>query len=159
MEKIEADRIVDIGLLSAEEVKAARTTIPPVSGNWWLRAPGHDGMVSIVYEDGSIITGVYVNDAYIGVRPALWVNQVPVLPIGEKALFGNCVWTQIAEGIFLCDAIICWMNFRKDWKAEDANAYEASNVNTFLSGWLLQKLMNKGCNIKAFLDKMRHRIP
>ncbi|MCL1995007.1 MAG: DUF6273 domain-containing protein [Defluviitaleaceae bacterium] len=63
-----------IFLLSIEETK--KYNIPLAEGWWWLRLPGFiNGYAAGVCGDGGIfIYGIDVNDAFGGVRPAMWMD-------------------------------------------------------------------------------------
>ncbi len=131
--------VTEITLLSVEEYEAAKDNIPPLNEYWWLRSPGfYSNIAACVAPDGGVHDiGDYVNAGSVGVRPALRVNPQSLnLQIGEKAQYGGHTFTRITEDMLLCDEFICKMTFRKDWQADNANDYEASDVKTFLDKWL-----------------------
>ncbi len=148
--------ITDITLLSIEEYEAAETNIPSVDGWWWLRSPNCLGLYAAcvrpgggVNDNGHIITG------YIGVRPAIRINSKSVnLQIGDKVRLEGFTWTYVSEGILLCDSIIIKMPFRKDWKAEDANHYEASDVKAYLDKRLVICQRAKVCKVPRDRDNI-----
>ncbi len=143
MKKLNSNEILGISLLSVTEAMAADNNIPLVAAYWWLRTPSYDHMTAVVSNDGSVITnGGNVDNAHFAVRPVLYADMESesVLPIGEKILFGDRIWTHIAKNVFLCDEVIAWMAFRKDRKAADANAYEASDIKKYLDTWLSRTL-------------------
>lgn len=144
MEIINQDKI---DLLSVKEYKAAEDNIPPLNEYWWLHSPGNDSLdTACVTPCGDIHDyghSVFVN--HVGVRPVIRINPRSVnLQIGEKAQCGGRTFTYIAEGILLCDEIICKMPFRKDWQADDVNDYETSDVKMFLDEWLNKAMSECG---------------
>lgn len=127
--------ITAITLLSIEEYKVAEDNIPPVDNGWWLRSPGgYRFNAACVYPGGVVDDyGATVSFDFVGVRPALRFNPTSLnLQIGEKVLSGGFTWTHVSEGLLLCDRIITQMPFRKDWQAEDADKYEASDVKKYI---------------------------
>lgn len=127
--------ITDITLLSIEEYEVAKDNIPSVDGWWWLRSPNCFSLYATCVRPGGGVNGNghIVNGYYIGVRPAIRINPKSVdLQIGDKVRLKGFTWTYVSEGILLCDSIITQMPFRKDWKAEDANRYEASDIKAYL---------------------------
>lgn len=136
MQKTDID-IKGITLLSLEEFLESRKNIPLYDRLWWLRTP---------YSDNGLNTGRvdvhgdlddnYVITHYVGVRPALILDRESSnLEIGDKLQIKGYAWTIISDRYALCDDIIETMPFRKDWKAPDANVYEASDIKKFLEDW------------------------
>lgn len=129
--------ITGITLLSIEEYKVAEDHIPPLDKYWWLRSPGlgRDFAACVIPGFGVNGYGHYVYHDY-GVRPALRINPGSVdFQIGDKVGLGGFTFTYISKELLLCDAIITFMPFRKDWQADDANEYEASDVKKSVDSW------------------------
>lgn len=137
---IDVDVMVDgITLLSVEEYEKHKRDIPSMSSSWWLRSRG------IFDFDAALVTGydaVYccgynVTDHELVVRPALKINpESSNLQIGDKILFRGYRWTVISAEYVLCDEGVTQMVFRRDWRADDANVWEASDVKKWLEEWL-----------------------
>ena len=129
-----------ITLLSVEEAESLLTEKERrYSNSWWLRTPGY-------YRDGACYVGsngyVYcygdgVDGDDVGVRPALIINlESSDLKVGDTFKFGD-------KEFKILSPTIAWMHkddigrcaFRKDWEADDANNYEASDVKKFVDEW------------------------
>lgn len=127
-----------VTLLSVEEAQAAKEWLKPMRGCWWLRSPGHyDYWTAVVNGRGNVgDIGGNVDDTY-GVRPALKIRNLESsnLEIGSKFMAKGLPWTVISGNLALCDEIVTEMPFREDWKVEDANVYEASDVKRWLEKW------------------------
>ncbi len=136
--QLKKDDILEITLLSAEEMDAAKENIPIFEGWWWLRTPGaRSDYVRCVNPEGDIDNdGRFVCGDMVGVRPALRIRPASAdLPIGSKFLFGELSWTVIAPGLALCDGYLCTMYFRKFYQEADANMYETSDIRKYLNEW------------------------
>ena len=127
--------ILDVTLLSKEEYEKCKKYIPLLDKWWWLRSFGnYQGDSAIINNVGSIFSSdVDLDDAVI--RPALSILKSPSLRIGDKFKLVGYTWTIIDETIALCDSHIGECCFRKDWKAENANVYEVSDVKKHLENW------------------------
>lgn len=129
--------ILDVALLSKEEYEKCKEYIPPLDEWWWLRSQGSDDdYAAFVYGYSGRVDsdGIDVNYTY-GVRPSLFILKSPFLRIGDTFKLAGYMWTVIDETIALCDSYIGKSCFRKDWKAEDANVYEASDVKRYIEDW------------------------
>ncbi len=127
-------KIAGITLLSTEEYKAYKDNIPKVDFAWWLRSlyvdAHHDaGFVAIVG-----FPGFATVDTHIFARPALYLESSN-LQIGDKFKLARRTWTVISKEYALCDDDIGRCSFREDWRAEDANDYEASDIKMFIEIW------------------------
>ncbi len=130
-----AIEVTDISLLSNEEYEAAKDNIPAVNIWWWLCSPSWlSCLVSCVGLNGIVGGNSYhVSNGDIGVRPVMrFKPEFANIPTGDKLRLDGFLWTVIAPGLALCDSAICTMPFRKDWKAEDANHYETSDIKAYL---------------------------
>ena len=112
---------------------------------WWLRSPGNNQKyAAVVGSDGSVYYfGDYVSNVDNCGRPALILSSlkssnlksIKELGVGERFEFGGYTFTIISNKLALCDEVIAKMAFRKDWKTEDANVYEKSDIKKFLDNW------------------------
>lgn len=130
--------------LSIEEFRSLKDKIPPTKEKigilpdcWWLRSPGDDAFrAAIVYGtyNHADATGFNVDGEY-GVRPALCISNLESLQVGDKFELAKHHWTIISDKYALCDDIIGESPFRKNYKAKNANDYEASDVKQYLETW------------------------
>ena len=108
---------------------------------WWLRSP---------YFRSSNNAGEVVDDGWVdildvdrtdGARPALKIRNLVSsnLKIKDQIQLAGYTWTVIAEDIILCDEIVGHTAFKKDWKAQDANVYEKSDIKAWLKNWAKEK--------------------
>ena len=58
----------------------------------------------------------------------------------SKFDFAGHVWTVVPGKLALCDDFIGYGCFRKDWRAIDANEYEASDVKKYIENWFNQQI-------------------
>lgn len=132
--KIEIDEIT---LLSVEEYETYQNAIPKIDSWWWLRSPGACIVANAadVAFDGSIHTISVTSDD--GVRPALRIKNPESfdIGIGDKFRLAGYIWTMIEDGLALCDDVVGNCAFRKNWKAQDANIYEKSDIKKWLENW------------------------
>ena len=129
-------QFTEITLLSKEEYLANKDLISLRSW-WWLRSPYPEtsSYAGFVYDDGYISydpTGS--EDVYV--RPALRYDLKSCnLRPGDKVEIAGYLWTVLRGGLILCDEIAGSVPFRKDYKAEDANIYETSDVKKYIEEW------------------------
>ena len=107
--------------------------------HWWLRSPSYyDYKAAFVDgERGDVsVDGTFVLESF-GVRPALEISDLKSsdLQIGDQFNYGGRSFTVISDQYALCDEIIERYPFRKNWKAKDANVYEASDIKKFVDDW------------------------
>ena len=108
---------------------------------WWLRSPSDSRYASFVDFAGwayYYYCCCDVNDTDRGfVRPALIINlESSDLEVGDIFEFGG-------KEFKILSPTIAWMHkddigrctFRKDWEADNANDYEASDVKKFVDEW------------------------
>lgn len=128
--------IKDITLLSTEAYEACKDIVPNIA-QWWLRSPGNNCITAASVDcDGNIYyigRSVYGGDR--AVRPAL-IFKSSNFQIGDKIKVVGYDWTVISDNMMLCDDVIGHTYFRKDWRAEDANVYEKSDIKKWLEKWL-----------------------
>lgn len=126
--------ISEVTLLSRDEYVNYKNNISKLDQWWWLRSPGdYYYSAALAYTDGTICDCSVINDIG-GIRPALKFSN-PNLQIGDRFFAANYNWTVIGEGIALCDECVGQIAFRADWRANDANDYEASDVKKWLDRW------------------------
>lgn len=134
----EVDIIRDITLLSIAEYEKYKDIIPLVDGWWWLRSPGYySDRAARVLLDGVVdIYGDFVEyyDS-TAVRPALIFSPKPSLKKGDKIYLAGYTWTIISRDMMLCDDVVGYTYFRKDWEAKNANDYKASDIKKWLHNW------------------------
>lgn len=140
-EAIDLD-IKGITLLSIEEYKACKEHIKHTSPSWWLRSPGLNCLrAAVVFSFGDIYNSgdfIYVP---FGVRPVLEINlKTSNLQIGDEIELMNCRWTVISNKLILCNEIIAKRPFRKDWRTDNANDYNKSDIKQWLEDWFTEKV-------------------
>ena len=137
--------IKDITLLSIDEYEACKNTVPSVDGWWWLRSPGYysNSAASVDRGGGVDDDGNYVDYDHYAVRPAL-VYESNYLQFEDKVKILNYTWTVISKNILLCDDIVGYTCFREDWRVDDANDYEKSDIKKWLENWWKERV--KKCN-------------
>lgn len=137
--KKEADLdIAEVTLLSAEEYEAAKDVIPMRDEFWWLRSPCSEGSNRAGFvDDRGRLDFDGVDNEYVGVRPALRIRKLRSsnLSRGDKFELARHVWTIVSDSLALCDDIVGYTRFRKDWKDEEANDYESSDIRAWLECW------------------------
>ena len=134
--------IAKITLLSVAEYKACNPRIPPIKDVWWLRSPGYySSLVTFVFANGGGVNhrGDGVDYDKNAVRPVLRISNYESFDLSDKFDMAGYTWTVIADGLAICDRIVGRTAFRKDWKAEDANDYEKSDVKKWLENWAKEK--------------------
>lgn len=133
--------IVDVTLLSKEEaMQVGNTDILSAEDNWWLRTPGEGYChAPCVDKAGHVINSGAYSNADFGVRPALVVNDLSLLNLGDKITAAGQVWTVISADLVLCDRIVGECTFRDDYTAFDANVYATSDVRKWLNVWARKK--------------------
>ena len=126
--------ILDITLLSIKEAKKLPREMREAECSWWLRSPGNIAYkAAFVY--GGIVdgNGHYVANDF-GVRPVLKLKSSPFKK-GNSFSYKGYQWDMITDNTALCQSIVGKSPFRKDWRAADANNYEASDIKKWLEDW------------------------
>lgn len=125
-------------LLSVDEYEKYKKEIPLLSGkSWWLRSPGFNDEYAACVSSRSF--GSFVSYP-LGVRPALQISNPESFQSGEKFSFGENTFTYLGEGFAICTKSIGNCAFRKNYKANDANNYEASDVKKYVDAWYEKQL-------------------
>ena len=134
-EKVEVP-IYGIKLLSIEEYQENRDIICDLDGWWWLRSPGHYRNYAVhVYTNGGLDC-IHVDYNNGCVRPALIGNlKSSNLKRGDKIEVAGYTWTVLNNELALCDKGVGKTCFRKDWEANNANDYDASDIKKWLHDW------------------------
>ena len=141
-------QVNEVTLLSVEEFEAARGLIPLLNEWWWLRSPGgNSSRAATVSSYGRVNTlGSLVNYTTYVVRPALRIKNLKSLDlqIGDQICgLAGYDWTVISDSLALCNDGIGDHCFRSDYKAEDANIYDVSDVKKYLGEWAENSLKKK----------------
>ena len=134
-------QINEITLLSKEEYLDAKENIPAIHKRWWLRSPGYYQYYAVYVRGVGSLSRSYVDIGSACVRPALKIlnDKSSNLNIGDKFNMAGYTWTVILEGTALCDTVVGNTCFRKDWKSDDANKYDASDIKKWLESWAEEK--------------------
>lgn len=138
-------QISEITLLSKEEYSFAEEVIRPIDGWWWLRSPGYSQDNAALVRYAGSLSSTYVGNDSGCVRPALRIRNPKSsnLKVGDKLQVAGYVWTIVLgtadKFVALCDDSIGTIAFRYDWKADDANDFEKSDVKRYLNEWAEQK--------------------
>jgi len=136
-------QIAEVTLLSKEEFEIAENNISAIRGWWWLRSPGftlHNAALVYDYDDG-LLYDHDVDDDRGCVRPALRIVQTPYgLKLHDVIELAGYSWTIVCVlenyCYALCNCAVGETYFREDWKAENANNYETSDVRKWLENWV-----------------------
>lgn len=147
--------ILEVTLLSTEEYKANKNLIPALSDAWWLRSAHVFKPITDLTKNGDKVVQVVIREPEtdnmsmdivnshnaIQTNPVHYVNCIrPVLKVKES-IYGmkfnilGYTWTGLNNGLILCDGSVMEMVFRKDWRAEDCNQYDKSDVKVWLDRW------------------------
>lgn len=142
--KVDEFKVIGATLLSIEEAEKLPQHLRVYPCWWWLRSPGtHQDYAARVNYDGSICYyGNYVNDINFCVRPALKLKSSN-LEIGDKFEIGGIEFEVISDNLAFCMRDIGRCAFREDWEAQDANAYETSDVRQFVEEWFKSAVQNR----------------
>ncbi len=122
---------------------------------WWLRSSDdNQGRGAFVFEDGSILYyGRCFNLAPHCVRPALIINiESSNYKLGDTFIFGDKTFKIISDELAFCLEDIGYCCFRADWKAPDANDYEASDVKKFVDIWFKEAMQDENLQIVSEMD-------
>lgn len=140
-------KILGATLLSKEEVETLLTQQERACKNWWwLRSPGYESYCAAIVLIGGVSDyGLSVNDDRGCVRPALKIDiSNSDIKIGDTFTFREKVFKVISpELAWMYKDDIGRCVFRKDWKAPDANIYEASDVKKFIDNWFASASLGK----------------
>lgn len=128
-------------LLSSDEAASLLTEEERCYGpTWWLRTPGSlSSWACRVLAGGDVeCVGNYVDDRLVGVRPALIINRIKSSgwKVGDIFEFGGKEFKILSPKLaWMYKDDIGHCAFRKNFKADDANDYEASDIKKFVDNW------------------------
>ena len=131
--------VTEVTIPSIEEIKKIKMNFDiDCDCTWWLRPSGNNSHnVPYITDLRDVFeTDLYVHFEY-GVRPLLRITNLESsnLKLGDKIeIFGE-KFTIVLEGRALADSVVGYSAFRKDWRAEDANDYEKSDLKSWLENW------------------------
>ena len=130
---IDKSQIKGVTLLSVEEAKALPRWILAKGKWWWLRSPGHfSDRVASVHYDGSVDDfGDSVYNDYGAVCPALKIENLPNLKIGETIKVLGRMAQYIGNDMVLLVEPIGYRRFDAD-----SNNYDKSEIKAWLEKWL-----------------------
>lgn len=132
-------------LLSVEEAEQITDGILAYLCDWWLRSPSdYSDCAASVHSNGSVSHfGDYVDDSLVAVRPALYISNFDSLNLKiykDIIKVFDKYWIYIGDNkALLMDEPLTTMAFRKDWRAEDVNVYEKSDVKKWLDNWFIEQ--------------------
>ena len=138
-------RIVGATLPSIEEASQLPLELRFYNNWWWLRSPGsYSNFAAVVRNDGSISEVGNTVDASNAVRPVLHIDiKSSRFKVGDTFLFGGKYFYIITDELEFCQTAIGTREFREDWKAEDANDYEKSDIKKFVDCWFSEAIKNE----------------
>ena len=124
-------------LLSIEEAEALPLRLRKYNNWWWLRSPVYNKCrAAYVYNNGHVGGSGSVDNFDYVVRPALKITDLSSnLKVGDVFIFGEKKFEIVADSFAFCIEDIGTRCFRKDWRAEDANDYEKSDVKKYVDAW------------------------
>ena len=130
---------VTLSLLTVTDYEALKNAIPKLDDNaaeWWVVDPGSKGVhaaLAAPNDPKDKLSCYDLGDEDIAVRPAMHFKlEKGTLCNGDKFRYCGFRWTQLAEGLALCDEVFCAMPYKKDWSDNDDNAYERSDIRKYL---------------------------
>lgn len=146
--------IVGATLLSIKEAEKLPLELRKYANWWWLRSPGKDSdFAASVNTLGTVLyNGDAISSSRDAVRPALQIKnmQPSNLQIGDIFEFGGKIFKIISDNLAFCLTDIGMCEFRKDWKAENANDYENSDVKKYVDEWFNQSVQENDYPCKYF---------
>ena len=147
-------------LLSIEEAEKLPLEMGKYDTWWWLRSPGTDSNAAYVYYDGTPRrNGDYVENSDNTVRPALQIENLKSsnLQIGDTFDFGGKAFKIISNNLAFCLTDIGEYCFREDYRAEDSNKYEKSDVKKYVDDWFNQSVKENNYPCKYF-DEVEEKV-
>ena len=126
-----------VTLLSVDEYNENLDLIPLHDDLWWLRSSfsDHGHYAGCVHDDG-VVDYYDVDNDGVGASPALILNpESSHLNPGDKFDMAGVTWTMLNGNLAQCDEIVGNCPFRREWRANDANVYEASDVRKWVENW------------------------
>ena len=121
----------EITLLTVEEYRKYKSTVPNIEDWWWLRSPGNaDDRAAYVCPKGAVLSrgdGIRSDDD--AVRPALKSDEI-ILDVGEQFIALGNRWTVIGKGIAISNGIVATHRYDSD-----SNVWETSELKEWLEAW------------------------
>lgn len=137
-------KIIGATLLSLNEADQLPSELRKYHNWWWLRNSSYIYYrAACVDHRGYFIDGGYFVDDYSNVvRPALQIKKPNSsnLKIGDVFEFGGKTFKIISNNLAFCLSDIGTCAFRRNWKAEDANDYEKSDVKKYVDEWFVDSM-------------------
>ena len=127
--------IIEATLLTITEVRKLPERLK-IYDDWWLKTPGsYSCYVAFVNYNGVVDYDISCCDFMV--RPALVISNLDAfnLQIGDTFVFGRSEFEIITNSKALCSTWIEISPFREDWKADDANDYEKSDIKKIVDEW------------------------
>lgn len=131
--------IIGITLLSKEEYLELQSNIKQLNDWWWLSSPGYHSLYAPIVDIDGSLSDCAVLYSSGSVRPVL-IHESKNLSIGDTIYLAGKNWTVISDKYILCDERLCLMSFRKDWKVENANEYQSSDIKKYLDDWFNENI-------------------
>jgi len=149
-------QISEVTLLSEEEYEYAKDIIPSINEWWWLRSPGYTQLTAASVHYGGSLSSSHVSSDRGCVRPALRFCNLEAsnLRIEDKFELAGYKWTIISPELAICDDVVGQSWFQKDWRVEDANIYENSDIKRWLSNWVKERGLTLGGKRMSELTKV-----
>ena len=149
-------------LLSVEEYDKHKDNIPPVDIQYWLRSPGYICDNALTVKDGVGPDSNNVLSECFYVRPALCLDSLGDMAVGDKFEISGYPFTIISDGLALCDKDVNRIAFRNHDGLSDmlhlvdygimsedeyanycdsicANDYEHSSVKKLVEEWFFKE--------------------
>lgn len=127
--------IIEATLLTITEVRKLPERLK-IYNDWWLKTPGsYSCYAAFVNYHGLIGYEISCDDFMV--RPALIISNLEPfsLKIGDTFVFGGAEFEIISNSKALCSTYIGFSAFRDDWRADDANDYEKSDIKKYIDEW------------------------
>lgn len=129
-------QVENVTLLSAEQYKYFKDSIPLIRGAWWLCSPGDfETYSALVDGSGDVdILGSLV-DKELGVRPALQSSNLKSLNlnIGNELKVNDKTYTIVSDDMVISNDLIGRHPFNYDYRK--GNHYNRSDIKQFLDEW------------------------
>lgn len=132
-------KIVGAALLSIGEAEALPLHLRKYYNWWWLQSRGsYRNHAANVRRNGFVNDcGCSIDYANGRVRPSLEIENIKYsnLKVGDRFDFGGEAFEIISDTMAFCLEDIGACVFREDWRVENANDYEKSDIKKFVDNW------------------------
>jgi len=153
-------KITEATLLTIEEAEQLPEKLKNYNRYWWLRSHGYtyNFAANVIYGGSVSSVGSLVSCYNYAVRPALIISNLKssCFRIGDTFKFGNKDFEIISNDRAFCLGDIGYSLFREDWRADDANNYEKSDVKKFIDEWFeksIEEVNSKENEVKVVNNK------